>query len=39
MFNRYVDGLATTAPVDAPDFYKMRAAGVVANGYAANDPK
>ncbi|OIN60723.1 carboxymuconolactone decarboxylase family protein [Arsenicibacter rosenii] len=38
MFNRYVDGLATTAPVDVPDFYRMRAAGVVANGYAASDP-
>ncbi|GAB3498398.1 carboxymuconolactone decarboxylase family protein [Spirosoma knui] len=39
MFNRYVDGLATTAPVNVPDFYRGRAAGVVANGYAASDPQ
>jgi len=38
MFNRYVDGLATTAPVGARDFYRQRAAGVVARGYAAPDP-
>ncbi|GAB3755687.1 carboxymuconolactone decarboxylase family protein [Spirosoma pomorum] len=38
MFNRYVDGLATTAPVDVPDFYRQRAEGVVARGYAASDP-
>jgi uncharacterized peroxidase-related enzyme len=35
MFNRYVDGLATWAPDDA-DFYRQRAALVVANGYAAS---
>jgi uncharacterized peroxidase-related enzyme len=38
MFNRYVDGLATTAPVNNPKFYRNRAIGVVANGYAASDP-
>jgi uncharacterized peroxidase-related enzyme len=32
--NRYVDGLATWAPDDA-EFYRQRAALVVANGYAA----
>jgi uncharacterized peroxidase-related enzyme len=34
MCNRYVDGLATSAPDDA-DFYRQRAAIVAANGYAA----
>jgi uncharacterized peroxidase-related enzyme len=33
MCNRYVDGLATWAPED-PDFYRRRAAIVVAGGYA-----
>ena len=33
MFNRYVDGLATTAPRDDEEGYRMRAAGVAANGY------
>lgn len=33
--NRYVDGLATEAPVNDADFYRNRAAGVVANGYVA----
>lgn len=37
LFNRYVDGLATVAPVNDPDFYRHRAANVVANGYAATD--
>lgn len=37
MFNRYVDGLATVAPVNDPDFYRKRAANVVANGYASTD--
>jgi uncharacterized peroxidase-related enzyme len=32
MFNRYVDGLATTAPTD-PDIYRNRAKRVIANGY------
>ncbi|WP_212828913.1 carboxymuconolactone decarboxylase family protein [Catellatospora sp. TT07R-123] len=32
MFNRYVDGLATTLPED-PDFYNERARLIVANGY------
>ncbi|WP_254550197.1 hypothetical protein [Catellatospora tritici] len=32
MFNRYVDGLATTLP-DDPDFYSDRAKLIVANGY------
>ncbi|MDI1466051.1 carboxymuconolactone decarboxylase family protein [Catellatospora sp. KI3] len=32
MFNRYVDGLATTLP-DDPDFYTDRAKLIVANGY------
>ena len=35
MCNRYVDGLATWMPHD-PDFYRQRAALVVANGYAAS---
>jgi uncharacterized peroxidase-related enzyme len=35
MCNRYVDGLATWAPED-PDFYRMRAALVAQNGYAAS---
>ncbi|WP_138476772.1 carboxymuconolactone decarboxylase family protein [Dyadobacter bucti] len=34
MFNRYVDGLATTAPTD-PDIYRNRAKKVIANGYSA----
>jgi hypothetical protein len=34
MFNRYVDGLATTAPTD-PDIYRNRAKNVIANGYSA----
>ncbi|TLV02694.1 carboxymuconolactone decarboxylase family protein [Dyadobacter luticola] len=34
MFNRYVDGLATTAPTD-PDIYRKRAKNVIANGYSA----
>lgn len=34
MFNRYVDGLATTAPTD-PDVYRARALNVMANGYSA----
>ncbi len=33
MCNRYVDGLATSAPEDA-DFYRQRAALVAAHGYA-----
>jgi len=33
MCNRYVDGLATWAP-DDPDFYRQRAAKVVADGYS-----
>ena len=37
LFNRYVDGLATVAPVNDPDFYRYRAANVVANGYASTD--
>ena len=37
MFNRYVDGLGTLAPVNDPDFYRNRAALVVRNGYAASD--
>jgi uncharacterized peroxidase-related enzyme len=32
MYNRYVDGLATTAPQDA-ESYRERAAGVAASGY------
>jgi uncharacterized peroxidase-related enzyme len=32
MFNRYVDGLATTLPED-PGFYDERAKKIVANGY------
>jgi hypothetical protein len=35
MCNRYVDGLATTAP-DDPEFYRQRAALVATNGYAAS---
>jgi uncharacterized peroxidase-related enzyme len=35
MCNRYVDGLATWAP-DDPDFYRERAAKVVAEGYTAS---
>jgi len=35
MCNRYVDGLATWAPVD-PEFYRQRAALVAANGYVAS---
>jgi uncharacterized peroxidase-related enzyme len=35
MCNRYVDGLATSAPHD-PAFYRQRAALVVKNGYAAS---
>jgi hypothetical protein len=35
MCNRYVDGLATSAPDDA-DFYRQRAALVAAHGYAAS---
>jgi uncharacterized peroxidase-related enzyme len=34
MFNRYVDGLATTAPTD-PEIYRARAKKVIANGYSA----
>ncbi len=34
MFNRYVDGLATTAPID-PDIYRARAKNVIAHGYSA----
>ena len=34
MFNRYVDGLATSAP-DDPDFYRRRAAVIAEHGYAA----
>ncbi|MBO0951140.1 carboxymuconolactone decarboxylase family protein [Fibrella forsythiae] len=37
MFNRYVDGLATVAPVNNPDFYRNRAAIISTNGYAATD--
>ncbi|MEO6287224.1 MAG: carboxymuconolactone decarboxylase family protein [Dyadobacter sp.] len=37
MFNRYVDGLATTAPTD-PDIYRNRAKRVIANGYSAKVP-
>jgi uncharacterized peroxidase-related enzyme len=33
MYNRYVDGLATTAPQDA-ESYRERAAGVAARGYS-----
>ena len=33
MCNRYVDGLATWAPID-PDFYRQRAAIVAEHGYA-----
>jgi uncharacterized peroxidase-related enzyme len=33
MCNRYVDGLATWAPID-PDFYRQRAALVAEHGYA-----
>jgi uncharacterized peroxidase-related enzyme len=36
MFNRYVDGLATTAP-DDPVLYRFRAARVVESGYSAGD--
>lgn len=32
MFNRYVDGLATTAPTD-PEIYRNRAKKVIATGY------
>jgi alkylhydroperoxidase family enzyme len=35
MCNRYVDGLATWAP-DDPGFYRLRAAIVAENGYAAS---
>ena len=34
MFNRYVDGLATTAPTN-PDVYRARALNVIKNGYSA----
>jgi uncharacterized peroxidase-related enzyme len=34
LFNRYVDGLGTWAP-DDPEFYRRRAAMLVAHGYAA----
>jgi uncharacterized peroxidase-related enzyme len=37
MFNRYVDGLATTAPTD-PDIYRNRAKRVIENGYSAKLP-
>lgn len=37
MFNRYVDGLATTAPSD-PDIYRNRAKKVIENGYSASLP-
>jgi uncharacterized peroxidase-related enzyme len=33
MFNRYVDGLATVSPVDAPDIYRGMAADLVEKGY------
>lgn len=36
MFNRYVDGLGTLAPVNDPDFYRHRAGLVVEHGYAAS---
>ncbi len=36
LFNRYVDGLATSAPVDVPHFYRQRAVGIIAGGYVAN---
>ena len=35
MCNRYVDGLATWAPED-PEFYRQRAAKIVADGYTAS---
>jgi uncharacterized peroxidase-related enzyme len=34
MFNRYVDGLATTTPTD-PDGYRQRAGSVATHGYSA----
>ncbi|NIJ53777.1 carboxymuconolactone decarboxylase family protein [Dyadobacter arcticus] len=36
MFNRYVDGLATTAPTD-PEIYRNRAKKVISGGYSASD--
>jgi len=33
MYNRYVDGLATSAPRDDEDGFRQRAVGVVAHGY------
>ena len=33
MYNRYVDGLATWAPVDDAEGYRKRAAGVASTGY------
>ncbi len=38
MCNRYVDGLATSAP-DDPDFYRQRAALVAAEGYAVSSSR
>jgi hypothetical protein len=35
MFNRYVDGLATTAPTDM-DSYPLRAQQVAENGYGSH---
>ncbi len=37
MCNRYVDGLATWAPVN-PEFYRERAAKIAAEGYASATP-
>ena len=37
MFNRYVDGLATTAPTD-PEIFRNRAKKVIENGYSASLP-
>ncbi len=37
MFNRYVDGLATTAPTEE-NVYRLRALRIVDNGYSASAP-
>jgi len=37
MFNRYVDGLATTAPTN-PEIYKSRAENIVKKGYSGDSP-
>ena len=37
MFNRYVDGLATTAPTN-PEIYKSRVENIVKKGYSGDSP-